>query len=66
MESRFYNLIDSETGEIVAYTQVYDCDIDDDEVLDCRLEYAIDENLIVDGNYIWDSTTCNACFGIWI
>lgn len=66
MTSRFYNLINSETGEIVAFTQVYDCDNDDTEVLNCRLENAIDENLIPDGNYIWDPTTCNACFGTWI
>ena len=66
MTSRFYNLINTETAEIVAFTQIYDCDNDDTEVLDCRLENAIDENLIPDENYVWEPTTNKACFGIWI
>lgn len=66
MMKRFYNLINTETAEIVAYTCVYDCDNDDKEVLDCRLESAIIENLIPDESYIWEVTRDNACFGILI
>lgn len=66
MASRFYNLINTETGEIVAFTQIYDCDNDDTEVLDCRLENAIDENWVPDVDYTWEPTTSDACFGIWI
>lgn len=66
MTTRLYYLINTETGEIVAYTQVHDCDIDDAEILDCRLESAIDEDLIPDENYIWELADCNAHFGVWI
>ena len=55
-----YNLISETTGEIVGYTKIgpfdTDHDIPDSELLDVRLEAAIDDGYIKDDAYYWQKT----------
>ena len=52
-----YNLISKTTGEIVGYTEIgafdTDHDIPDSELLDVRLEAAIDDGYVQDDAYYW-------------
>lgn len=56
---RCYILLNTETGEIVAYTYISNFDTDqnisDKKILDVRLEAAITDGYIPDENYMWES-----------
>lgn len=55
-----YNLISETTGENVGYTTIgpfdTDCDIPDSELLDVRLEAAIDDGYVQDDAYYWQKS----------
>lgn len=55
-----YSLISKTTGKVVGYTTIgsfdTDCDIPDEELLDTRLEAAIDDGHIPDDCYEWQKS----------
>lgn len=55
-----YNLISETTGEIVGYTTIgpfdTDLDIPNSELLDVRLEAAIDDGYVQDDTYYWQKS----------
>lgn len=56
-----YSLISNTTGKAVGYTTIgafdTDRDIPDEELLDVRLEAAIDDGYIPDDSYQWRKST---------
>lgn len=56
-----YNIINEQTNEIVAYTicddNSFDCDeLTIDDIIDVRIENAIDENYIPDACYYYEKS----------
>lgn len=49
----YWILINQHTGEIVAHTIYYDCDIEVEDILDYRSIDAIDYDVIPIADYIW-------------
>jgi hypothetical protein len=56
-----YTLVNKTTGKTVGYTTIgafdTDCDISDEELLDARLEAAIDDGYIPNDVYRWKKAT---------